>query len=300
MDDPARVGVGQALRRLAADLRHAAEVRRPAAGEGGRRDRRPARKHARGRPGRRRARDPLILTGCRRGEGRGRGRDDRPGLIGRVGRQSAGHEQPGDLADRGLPRAGRRGGRRLAGGPHLAVPAVVARPRQLVDDLVEPPALDELHGIVGGLAVLAYLEDRHDVRVVQPRRRLRLPAEPLQRLGIMRDLVGQYLQRHPAAQADLLGLVDDPHAAPADLAHDPILAELAQGRGDDSGRRRLAPGILLGLLDLDQGREHLADLVGHLRQAVDVLLQARPLAPAIPLGELLGQLVEAAIVAGAG
>jgi hypothetical protein len=55
-------------------------------------------------------------------------------------------------------------------------------------------------------------------------------------------------------------------------------------------------GVTLEVFDLDQGREHLADLVFHLRQAVDVLLEAGPLAPAIPLGELLGQLVEPAIV----
>src|SRR5262249_36108288 len=66
------------------------------------------------------------------------------------------------------------------------------------------------------------------------------------------------------------------------------------------GERRPDAGVPLDLLDLDQGRELLADLVGHLRQAVDVLLEAWPLAPAIPLGELRGQLVEAAIVAGTG
>ena len=38
------------------------------------------------------------------------------------------------------------------------------------------------------------------------------------------------------------------------------------------GERRLDAGVCLDLLDLDQGREHLADLVGHLRQPVDVLL----------------------------
>ncbi len=79
VDDPPGVGVGQALRRLAANLRHAAEVRRPAAGEGGRRDLRPAGEHGRGRPGRRRGRDEPIRPVPRRGEGRGRGRDERPG-----------------------------------------------------------------------------------------------------------------------------------------------------------------------------------------------------------------------------
>jgi hypothetical protein len=58
--------------------------------------------------------------------------------------------------------------------------------------------------------------------------------------------------------------------------------------------------VLLGQLDLDQRREHLADLVGHLRETIDVLLEARPLAPAIPLGELLGQLVKPGISAGTG
>jgi hypothetical protein len=56
----------------------------------------------------------------------------------------------------------------------------------------------------------------------------------------------------------------------------------------------------VGLLDLDQGREHLADLGGHLRQALDVLLEARPLAAAIPLGELIGPLVEPGISPGTG
>ena len=50
------------------------------------------------------------------------------------------------------------------------------------------------------------------------------------------------------------------------------------------------------LFDLRERREHLADLVGHLRQAVDVSLQTRLLAPAIPLCELFSQLVEAAII----
>src|SRR5262249_34328603 len=68
------------------------------------------------------------------------------------------------------------------------------------------------------------------------------------------------LQGHAAAQRDLLGLIDDPHSAPADLADD---AELAQGRrrrpervevpeelehgedlGQDGGDLRIAAGQL--------------------------------------------------------
>ena len=42
---------------------------------------------------------------------------------------------------------------------------------------VEALAVDQLHGVVEVLAVLADVEDRHDVGVVQPRRRPRLALE---------------------------------------------------------------------------------------------------------------------------
>ena len=85
------------------------------------------------------------------------------------------------------------------------------------------------------------------LRVVQPRRRLRLAAEPLQGQAVCRDLAGQDLQRHLAAQADLLGLVDDPHPAPADLAEDPVIAQpplLARGWGR-RGLRAVGPGVVV-------------------------------------------------------
>jgi hypothetical protein len=111
-------------------------------------------------------------------------------------------------------------------------------------------------------------------------------------------VAGQDLQGHAASQRDLLGLVNHPHAAPADLAHDPVVAEFLEARHGARGRPpRVVAGVSLDLFDFDQGREHLADLVGHLRQAVDVLLEARPLAPAKALGKLLGELIEPVVVA---
>ncbi len=188
-----------------------------------------------------------------------------------------------------------------AGKVAVVLPVRVAEPPQLVDDLVEPLALDELHRVEGRLAIAADLEDRHDVGVVHPRRGLGLAAEPLQRLAVADRVSWQDLQRHAAAERDLLGLVDHAHPAPADLAEDPVIADLAEPRGRGRRRRgRLAPRVAVGLLDLGQGREHLPDLVGHLGQAVDVLLQARPLAAAVALGELLGELVEPPVVAGTG
>ena len=54
--------------------------------------------------------------------------------------------------------------------------------------------------------------------------------EPLELPRVQGRRERQHLQRHPAAQRELLGLVDDPHAAPADLA------DAAGSRRDTSSR----------------------------------------------------------------
>jgi hypothetical protein len=43
-------------------------------------------------------------------------------------------------------------------------------------------------------------------------------VEPLDLAGVQGCGEGEDLQRHPAAQRELLGLLDDPHPAPAHLA----------------------------------------------------------------------------------
>jgi len=50
--------------------------------------------------------------------------------------------------------------------------------------------------------------------------------EPFQLSFVQHGGKGQYLQRDPPAQRDLLGLIDHPHPTPADLAKD---LEVAQG-----------------------------------------------------------------------
>ncbi len=240
--------------------------------------------------------------------GRGRaghgGRQDAAGRYGPFGREPAVQERLRDPAERGLPRTGRRGGRGRPGAlRHSRLPPGIAQPRQLVDDLVEPLALDELHRVVGHLAVAADLVDRHDVGVVQPRRRLRLAAEPFQGQAVFRNLAGQDLERHLAAQADLLGLVDHPHAAPADLAEDAVIAQpplLARGWGR-RGLRAVRPGVAVDrqvLLDHHQGRQQLADLVGQLGVAGGQVLDARPLAGPEPRQERLGDDLEGVAIDG--
>ena len=118
----------------------------------------------------------------------------------------------------------------LGGRPDLGLGSgPVAEPPQLGDDRVEPLTLDELHGVEADISVLAHLEDRHDVGVVQPGRGAGLAAEPLLDHPVAGHLPRQDLERHAAAQRDLLGLVHDAHAAPADLAEDPVVADLRRG-----------------------------------------------------------------------
>ena len=98
-------------------------------------------------------------------------------------------------------------------------------PAELVDDLGEAAALDVLHRVERHAPLGADGEDRHDVVVVQAGGGLGLELEPLELAGVERRGHGEDLQRHAAVQRPLLGLVHDPHAAPADLAEDPVIAE---------------------------------------------------------------------------
>ena len=99
----------------------------------------------------------------------------------------------GDPGDAGSV-AGASGLSGLAGPCSRKLPTRLTQSPQLVDDLVEPLALDQLHGVEGDIAVPPDLEDRHDVGVVQPRRRLRLAAEALQRLAVAGHVAGQDLE----------------------------------------------------------------------------------------------------------
>ena len=107
-------------------------------------------------------------------------------------REPAAEQPPGDaLAQvRAAPRAIAR--RRRAG------PAEVP---QLVQDAIQALAPDELHGEVVHALVLADAEDRHDVGMVQPRRRPRLAAESLEVGRGHEPGRRQDLERHVPARA---------------------------------------------------------------------------------------------------
>ncbi len=93
------------------------------------------------------------------------------------------------------------------------------------------------------------------------------------------------------AERDLFGLVDDPHAAPADLADDAIVAQLFDV-GDCYRSILIRVDRLVGQGDVfhhRHRREDLADLGGEVRMAVDIILERRPFARAVSVEELLGQ-----------
>ena len=94
-----------------------------------------------------------------------------------------------------------------------------------VEPAGQAAAGDQLHAEVALAVVLADLVDRHDVGVVQRRDRLGLVLEPPE-LGVAGQNAGpDHLQGDRAVQADLPRLVDDPHAATAQLAADLVVAE---------------------------------------------------------------------------
>ena len=151
--------------------------------------------------------------------------------------------------------------------------------------------------------VAADAEDRDDVGVVQPRRRPRLALEAEDLLGVGERRVGEDLQCDASAERLLLGLVDDAHAAPADLAEDAVVAQpLQPGRGVNGH----AAGGVVGpvgaeVLHADQDGEDLADLVGELGVSPAVVLERGPLAAALAAEEVVGQRLDGvAVLAGAG
>jgi hypothetical protein len=113
----------------------------------------------------------------------------------------------------------------------------VPQPFQLGENFVEPKPRNELHHIEVQALMLADPENRHDVGVVQPRRRPRLALEAAQLPGVEQGVGRQHLEGDVPAQRDQFSLVDDPHAPAADLAQDLVIPELALGH-----RRRSSNG----------------------------------------------------------
>ena len=220
----------------------------------------PAAGRAARRGGRRRAGGADAAAAARPGGGRSRGR--RRDRLGRASgpRPAVASVEPA------------RRGRRLA-------PLRPVEPPQLADHLGQGLALDELHGVVVHAALAADGVDRHDVGVVQAGRGLGLELEPLQLPGVQRRGERQHLQRHPAAERDLLGLVDDAHAAAADLAERcgsrPARPARGPAVGPAAAAGRVPDGRAAQVGQHRERRQQPAELLGLLR----VLAGAAPRGP---------------------
>ena len=100
-----------------------------------------------------------------------------------------------------------------------------------LDEGLHRLARDELHRDVEALGPLAHVVHLGDRRVVHRRRRVRLLQEPPLALLVARELGGQDLEGHQAAQVRVAGLVDDAHAAlPEQLLDLVVLDGLADHR----------------------------------------------------------------------
>ena len=116
---------------------------------------------------------------------------------------------------------------------HRAVHRVVQRQRPPLDPLLQRlPLVVRHHEVQLAVGGLVDLVDRADVGVVEGRNRLRLLEEALLR-GVVAGQIGrQDLDRHLTVEVRVVGRVDDPHAAGAELGADRVRAE---GRAWDEG-----------------------------------------------------------------
>ncbi len=102
--------------------------------------------------------------------------------------------------------------------------------------LVEALTRDQLHAEVMLILELTDLEDRHNVGMIEPSDRLGLVLKPADFIGTGEPGGLDHLQGHRAIQAELAGLVDDPHAAFAQDSLQLVVAEVADERPRLEGR----------------------------------------------------------------
>ncbi len=101
-------------------------------------------------------------------------------------------------------------------------------------------AANQLHRDVGAPVDLADLVNDRDVRMLERGGGLRLLDEAPTPIGVVRQIVGQDLERDIAIQPRVGGAVDNAHAAAADLFSDTVVPEEASGDIHELAERILA------------------------------------------------------------
>jgi hypothetical protein len=105
--------------------------------------------------------------------------------------------------------------------------------------------LEQLHREEGAPLVFVDVEDRADVGMLKRGGGPRLALEALESFGVFREIVRQELQGDAPPELQILRLVDDSHAAAAELAEDPVVRDsLADHRRiSDSSFRPLPSAV---------------------------------------------------------
>ena len=93
------------------------------------------------------------------------------------------------------------------------------------DPVLERHAVQVLHDQEGAAVVLADVVDGADVGMIQGGGCLGLAAEALQSLMILGEVVGEKFESDEAAEAGVLGFVDDAHSAAAKLLDDSVMRD---------------------------------------------------------------------------
>jgi hypothetical protein len=147
----------------------------------------------------------------------------------------------------------------------------------LLDDRGQGQATDQLHGIVGSATLTADGIHGHNVRMLQAGCGLRFILEPLPLPGVQRGRGGQHLESDRALQRDLLGVVDNTHAASTQLANDAKVAQVAANRLRGKWRLNRRGVGLAGRQRLQQrqGGQHPAQDVSQVRMLPHHLLDLR-------------------------
>jgi len=100
-------------------------------------------------------------------------------------------------------------------------------PLGVLQHLVQRASLEQFHRDVGRVALLADVENRHDVRVAEPARGARFAQEADADLvdHILRQVRQQRLQRDLALDDEIDRAVNRTHGTPAELSQDAITAQ---------------------------------------------------------------------------
>ena len=109
------------------------------------------------------------------------------------------------------------------------------RPRRVEpaarDELAERLATNQLHRDEADAVRFADFVNDADVRVLEPRGRLRFLQKAPLLVGVRDDVRRQHLQRDLTIQRRVERLVHDPHATPPELRQDPIAPNGAPDQG---------------------------------------------------------------------